>query len=146
MSAPSRLINTTLTRDLAWAIAQDGANRQMRAAGRSKWSRADYDLAIETFDRLWPKERDYGAGASLALSSFDHEELHAIRQALSVALIRNASRKRAIHTALSKCLNALSAKVVHVDADTTNNDLDNLEVRTRTGYADVDPDRKGRES
>lgn len=43
-----------LTRDLAWAAATDAANRQMRKAGRTAWSEADYDLAVTTFNRLWP--------------------------------------------------------------------------------------------
>lgn len=49
----------TLTRDLAWSIATDTANTQMRNAGRACWNRDDYNLAIETFDRLWPQEKDH---------------------------------------------------------------------------------------
>ncbi len=44
----------TMTYDLAMAAAKDAANRQMRAAGRSKWSIDDYVLMCETFDRLYP--------------------------------------------------------------------------------------------
>lgn len=46
----------TMTSAMARAAAQDAANRQMRKAGRKKWSRADYNLAVRTFDRLWPSE------------------------------------------------------------------------------------------
>lgn len=34
------------------ASAWDAANMQMRAAGRKKWNRADYNKAAETQDRL----------------------------------------------------------------------------------------------
>jgi hypothetical protein len=45
-----------MDRELARAAATDAANRQMRAAGRKVWSREDYDLACETFARLWPEK------------------------------------------------------------------------------------------
>ena len=48
----------TMTREIAWAAAQDEANRSMRKAGRKAWSRDDYNAAVETFDRLWPIERE----------------------------------------------------------------------------------------
>lgn len=48
-----------LTRRLAWAAATDEANRQMRKAGREAWSEDDYNLAVQTFNRLWPEERDF---------------------------------------------------------------------------------------
>lgn len=50
----------TLTRDIANAIAMDYANRQMRKAGRTAWSEDDYNLAVETFEGLWPVWRDLG--------------------------------------------------------------------------------------
>jgi len=48
-----------LTRELAWAAAQDAGNRAMRKAGRHAWNRDDYNIAAREFDRLWPEERDY---------------------------------------------------------------------------------------
>jgi len=53
MSANPRI---TMTRELAWAGATDAANRNMRKAKRTKWSRADYNIAVRTFKKLWPKE------------------------------------------------------------------------------------------
>jgi len=47
-----------LTRDIAWAAATDAANASMRAAGRKVWSEEDYNSACDTFDRLWPVEKD----------------------------------------------------------------------------------------
>lgn len=38
--------------NLLRASAWDAANRQMRKAGRSKWGRADYDLACDVQERL----------------------------------------------------------------------------------------------
>jgi len=32
----------------------------MRAAGRSVWTRDDYNTAVETFNRLWPEPTDDG--------------------------------------------------------------------------------------
>jgi hypothetical protein len=40
--------------NVAMAAAADEANRQMEREGRTKWSRADWDLAVDTMDRLWP--------------------------------------------------------------------------------------------
>lgn len=50
MSTPKR----TWTYSLAMAAGQDAANAQMRKAGRKRWSRADWNLAAETFNRLFP--------------------------------------------------------------------------------------------
>lgn len=36
----------------AMAIGKDAANRQMRKAGRTKWSVADYNLACRTVEKL----------------------------------------------------------------------------------------------
>jgi hypothetical protein len=41
-----------LTYDIAMAAGQDEANRRMRAAGRKKWSRADYNACIDRVNRL----------------------------------------------------------------------------------------------
>jgi len=30
----------------------------MRAGGRTAWSDNDHNVAVDTFDRLWPIERD----------------------------------------------------------------------------------------
>jgi len=49
-------VSVNLTEAIVRAASQDAANAQMRAAGRSKWSREDYNLAVETFNRLWPNE------------------------------------------------------------------------------------------
>jgi len=47
-----------LTREIARAIATDKADRQMRLGGRAVWSEADYCLAVATFEKLWPLERE----------------------------------------------------------------------------------------
>jgi hypothetical protein len=47
-----------LTRQLAWAAATDAGNRNMRRAGRRKWSLKDYNAATREFNRLWPLERE----------------------------------------------------------------------------------------
>jgi hypothetical protein len=41
-----------LTEELARAAAWDAGNRSMREAGRTAWSRADYDAAVNELDRL----------------------------------------------------------------------------------------------
>ena len=45
-----------MTRELAWGASIDAATRQARKSGRKRWNRSDRDLAVETFERLWPKE------------------------------------------------------------------------------------------
>jgi len=47
-----------MTYGLAMAAAQDAGNRSMRTGGRSKWTVKDWNVACETFERLW------AAGAS----------------------------------------------------------------------------------
>lgn len=47
-----------LTRELAYAAARDAANAHARKHGRAAWNAADYGVCAETFDRLWPVERD----------------------------------------------------------------------------------------
>lgn len=42
----------TLTPDLIFAAGRDAANRQMRAAGRAKWSRSDARVACITVNQL----------------------------------------------------------------------------------------------
>ena len=42
-----------LTYDIAKAIAQDTADRQMRAEGRIEWNEKDYWLAVATLNQLW---------------------------------------------------------------------------------------------
>lgn len=41
-----------LTRDLARAAARDAGNRNMRAAGRTMWSEADWNAACNEYERL----------------------------------------------------------------------------------------------
>lgn len=50
-----------MTRALAWAAAMDAGNHSMRKGGRTAWSEDDYNTVVETFDRLWPIERDIGS-------------------------------------------------------------------------------------
>jgi len=45
---------TQITQQIARAAAQDAGNNSMRKAGRSKWSKADYNAACATFAKLWP--------------------------------------------------------------------------------------------
>ena len=47
----------TMTYELAHAAGWDAGSRSMRAAGRKKWSRADYNAFVREFSRLWPEER-----------------------------------------------------------------------------------------
>lgn len=41
-----------LTKELAHAAGWDAGNASMRKAGRTKWNRADYNLAARTTNRL----------------------------------------------------------------------------------------------
>lgn len=41
-----------LTMRAVYAAGRDAANRSMRAAGRTAWSRADFNVAAREFDRL----------------------------------------------------------------------------------------------
>lgn len=43
----------TMTYKLAMAAGRDAANRRMRKAGRTKWTRGDYNEAARTFARLY---------------------------------------------------------------------------------------------
>jgi hypothetical protein len=45
-------VATELTRELVYAVAEDAANRQMRARGRKSWNTEDFDLACDTFNKL----------------------------------------------------------------------------------------------
>lgn len=45
-------VTAPLTPAIIYAIATDAANAQMRKAGRRKWSRADYSLAVRTQAQL----------------------------------------------------------------------------------------------
>ncbi len=42
-----------MTRDIASAASMDAANRAMRKAGRVAWNADDYEVAVETFNKLW---------------------------------------------------------------------------------------------
>lgn len=57
----------TLTLEFARASAQDAANMQMRRAGRTRWSEADYNLACETLYRLLPHVGEEYARIAAAL-------------------------------------------------------------------------------
>ena len=50
MSAP------IMTYELAMAAGRDAANRRMRNAGRTKWSRGDYNQAVKVFNYLMNRE------------------------------------------------------------------------------------------
>lgn len=50
------------TRDLAWAASKDGADRAMRAAGRTAWNAEDYNVAVAEFERLFPEALEAGEG------------------------------------------------------------------------------------
>jgi len=52
----------TMTYSLAIAAGQDAGNRSMRQAGRSKWDEDDWNVAAETFGRLWPEPAHNGKG------------------------------------------------------------------------------------
>ena len=41
-----------MTQQIASAAGQDAANRRMRAAGRTKWNRADYNVAVRTMREI----------------------------------------------------------------------------------------------
>ena len=45
------------TYELARAAARDAANRHMLRGGRLKWNRDDYNVAAETFNRLFPQPK-----------------------------------------------------------------------------------------
>lgn len=49
----------TVTPAIAYAAGHDAANRQMRAAGRTKWSRDDQRVACETSARLMQQYGNY---------------------------------------------------------------------------------------
>jgi len=46
------------TYDVARAAGQDAGNARMRKAGRTAWSRADYNESVRVFERLYqPRPR-----------------------------------------------------------------------------------------
>jgi hypothetical protein len=47
-----RFDNLEYNRKIAYAAAQDKANDQMRAAGRTAWSEEDYGTACDLFAKL----------------------------------------------------------------------------------------------
>jgi hypothetical protein len=42
--------------DLAMAIGRDAGNRSMRKAGRTAWSREDYNASVDAFEACLPTE------------------------------------------------------------------------------------------
>ena len=65
---PATLNQMPMTREIARAIATDAANRSMRAAGRSAWSREDLDCALATFFVLWPQSLEDGSETAQLLN------------------------------------------------------------------------------
>lgn len=63
-----------MTREIAWAAATDAANKAMRKAGRGKWSLADYNLAVRTFNKFWPSEEDAAMAEGVGIYPFDPAE------------------------------------------------------------------------
>jgi hypothetical protein len=53
-----RRYDMKLTEELARMAAQDAGNRSMRKAHRKAWNEEDWNVAAETFDRLWPTKED----------------------------------------------------------------------------------------
>ena len=49
----------TLTYDMAMAAARDEANRNMRRMGRKAWDADDYNVAVETFERIFGVPKHY---------------------------------------------------------------------------------------
>ena len=54
----AKSMKPALTRELAWAAAQDTANAHMRETGRVHWSIEDYNVAARTFNELYPITKD----------------------------------------------------------------------------------------
>ena len=52
-NARAFMLGATRGYEIAHAAATDAANNQMRKAGRKKWSKADYNLACKTLNKLW---------------------------------------------------------------------------------------------
>lgn len=52
------MIPMDLTIDIARAAAQDAGDRSARKAGRAQWNQIDWNVAVETFNRLWPESRE----------------------------------------------------------------------------------------
>ena len=46
----------TITHAIASAASKDAGNLSMQEAGRSSWSREDYNAAVREYDRLLPVE------------------------------------------------------------------------------------------
>lgn len=49
-----------MTYGLAMAAAQDAGNRSMREGRRAKWAVKDWNVACETFERLYPSPKKSG--------------------------------------------------------------------------------------
>ena len=47
-----------LDREIALAVAMDKGNANMRKNARRKWSAEDYCVAAQTYERIWPPEKD----------------------------------------------------------------------------------------
>lgn len=49
-----------ITREIAQAAATDAGNRRMRALGRQRWDRDDFNEAVRVFDELMPPQTRRG--------------------------------------------------------------------------------------
>jgi len=49
-------MKNVMTYEMAMAASRDAADARMRKAGRTTWSRADYNFAVATFKRLFPRD------------------------------------------------------------------------------------------
>lgn len=47
-----------MTYSIAMAAARDAGNRSMREGYRTKWAVKDWNVACETFERLWPSPKE----------------------------------------------------------------------------------------
>lgn len=52
-----------MTYKLAMAAGADAANRSMRKAGRTKWSKKDYQICCDTVARLLPTPEAFVAAS-----------------------------------------------------------------------------------
>lgn len=62
------------TYGLAMAAGHDAGNRSMREGGRTVWAVKDWNVACETFERLWPTpSRETTATTSLSKGAVINE-------------------------------------------------------------------------
>lgn len=61
---------TEITYDIAMAASRDAGDRSMRSDGRVEWSEKDWNVACETFERL------YGVRDAEQRKDAEHERHH----------------------------------------------------------------------